>query len=166
MCLALTVSCIQNSPAMISCPIRLASQFHHDALHDLENGSRKDPACVVFKKYGFQKMIGIWRDLFKLVSQIPQKGYDHEDLCFCIRTLERKFVSLAEIICSQGMVPSPESIHISVSKSRCSGVLALFRTPPTKMVDRLHKLRATSSSLSSLLQPFRFARGRSHTPSV
>lgn len=109
------------------CPTRLPSQFHHDAFHDLENGAKKKTACLFVQNGPVSEKD---RDLvgFVWVSFTNPSKKDTITKtfcsCSCIRTLERKSASLAETICRQGMVPSPESIHSSVKQVQvfwCSG---------------------------------------------
>ena len=150
-------------------PTRLPSQFHHDAFHDLENGAKKKTACLFVQNGPVSEKD---RDLvgFVWVSFTNPSKKDTITKtfcsCSCIRTLERKSASLAETICRQGMVPSPESIHSSVKQVQvfwCSGT---FENTTNKNGWLVTEAACCSSSLSSLLQPYRCSRERSDTPSV
>ena len=141
MCLALKVSCIQNCHDLSR--FRLPSQFHHDAFHDLEVMEPKQIQHVfLFKMDLFQKIIGIWWDLFELVLQIPPKRIRSTRLCvLASERLKESLLHFVKLYAGKGWFPAPHQSIVLWSKSRCSGVLALFRTPPTRMVDWLQKLR-------------------------
>lgn len=130
---------------------------------------KKKQHVFLFKMDLFQKKIGIWWDLFELVSQIPPKRIRSPRLSVLVLASERlkeSLLHLLKLYAGKGWFPAPNQSIVLWSKSRCSGVLALLRTPPTRMVDLVTEAACCSSSLSSLLQPYRCSRERSNTPSV
>ena len=105
---------------------------------------KKKQHVFLFKMDLFQKKIGIWWDLFELVSQIPPKRIRSPRLSVLVLASERlkeSLLHLLKLYAGKGWFPAPNQSIVLWSKSRCSGVLALLRTPPTRMVDWLQKLR-------------------------